>query len=230
MGCALLAASLAWSVRNPAPGELPHSAPGSTALPAGTAAGSSAAPAAPTGRTHPAGGQRHRLGARTAEQPSTWWALLARLAARRSAIFAAPLTAAGMSEVDFPGSPADVADAALLRLLRARGAHVVGLDLRLRRVTVRSSGIGPPGTGPPGPARTPEPSGLLAARARVPGAGGWVVLAVSDTLPPYEVVSASGAVLAREPGRGPRSWLITLRWDPGPGWLIDSVAATASPE
>lgn len=49
-----------------------------------------------------------------------------------------------------------------------------------------------------------------------------VVLRVSDTLPGYDVVAADGTSV-HQPGRGERSWIVTLG-SAGAAWRIDTVA------
>ncbi len=52
-----------------------------------------------------------------------------------------------------------------------------------------------------------------------------VDLLVRDTLPPYEIVDADGGV-RRQPGRGERGWLVTLRSaSAGGSWRIASIDA-----
>lgn len=54
-----------------------------------------------------------------------------------------------------------------------------------------------------------------------------VVLRVSDTLPGYDVVAADGTSV-HQPGRGERSWIVTLFGD-GAVWRIETVAPATDP-
>ena len=53
---------------------------------------------------------------------------------------------------------------------------------------------------------------------------GRVVLHVVDRLPAHELVDTEGAVRAQRPGRGHRSWQVTVARS-GDRWLVADVAA-----
>jgi hypothetical protein len=66
--------------------------------------------------------------------------------------------------------------------------------------------------------------GSVQARAAAPGR---VLLDVSDRMPPYDIVDREGRVVRREPGRGERSWQVTLvpATDAVGEWRISHIAA-----
>jgi hypothetical protein len=59
--------------------------------------------------------------------------------------------------------------------------------------------------------------------ATAAASGTDVVLAVSDTLPSYQLIDADGKVSSAVAGRGLRHWRVTVRATPG-GWRIVEVA------
>ncbi|MHB8341211.1 MAG: hypothetical protein ACYDB7_08555 [Mycobacteriales bacterium] len=100
-----------------------------------------------------------------------------------------------LAAADLPGSPAYRQDASTLAALEQ--AHEAARGLRFVLRSVRPLTVG----------------------------GEAVELAVSDLLPPYELVArVSGAVVSREPGRGARAWVIRLVRTLA-GWRIAEVVA-----
>ncbi len=101
---------------------------------------------------------------------------------------------AGLTDVDAAGSTAYARDVVLMRQMVARGGHAVGLHQEIIDLAVREAGS--------------EKS----------------VLRVTDRLPPYSYVDASGKVLASQPGHDRQQWDIAMvRADQG--WRIAKVDA-----
>jgi hypothetical protein len=100
-----------------------------------------------------------------------------------------------LEQVYAPGSAALETDRAALRELSRRGIGVEGYAFEVEKVRLRSS------------------------------AADRVVLRVTDRLGPHRYVDrSSGAVVARDPGRGARNFDIALQRS-GPRWLIASITA-----
>lgn len=93
-----------------------------------------------------------------------------------------------------PGSPAGALDRRRVRALAAAGLRTSGLAVHVRDAR-------PVRTGP-----------------------GQVSLRVVDTLAPYRLLDAGGRVVAARPGRGERTWTVTLHLLGG-RWRIAEVAA-----
>ncbi|WP_239311158.1 protein kinase [Frankia sp. Cj3] len=87
---------------------------------------------------------------------------------------------AGLTDVDAAGSTAYARDVVLMRQMVARGGHAVGLHQEIIDLAVREAGS--------------EKS----------------VLRVTDRLPPYSYVDASGKVLASQPGHDRQQWDIAM--------------------
>jgi hypothetical protein len=127
------------------------------------------------------------------ESPATasWRDVLAQLDATRDQAFVQGDPAL-LDQVYAPGSTALAHDRQTLDRLLAAGRRARGLALALTSVTAASSA---------GPGR----------------ASGPVNLSVRDTLPAYDIVGADRSLIAHEPGRGERGWLVELRPTRGPG-------------
>ncbi len=99
----------------------------------------------------------------------------------------------------------------LLRRVYAAGSPALARDrrvlARLTRAGLRAEGLRLTVTGVGAPRRS----------------GGRVRLAVTDTMPPYRLVDAGGAVAERRQGRGPRSWTVVLA-RAGGAWRVYDVA------
>jgi eukaryotic-like serine/threonine-protein kinase len=103
--------------------------------------------------------------------------------------------AGDLAAVYVPGAAALAADRATLGQLMAAGQRARGLTFQLLSVAVASR------------------------------AAGQVTLSVRDTLPAYQLVSASGAIQTVA-GRGARNWTVVVRADPSDGgWQIASITA-----
>ena len=101
-----------------------------------------------------------------------------------------------LSDVDAPGSEAERRDRALVRVLRTSGVVADGWSTRIQ--------------------------GVLPRAVR----GDRVVLEVTDTRTSYVLRDASGAVVSRQPARGPTTWVVRLVATDA-GWRISSVDEAA---
>jgi hypothetical protein len=98
-----------------------------------------------------------------------------------------------LADADAPGSPAYTADVATLADLRRRGLHAAGSRLTVLRVSVQ--------------ARTPDA----------------VTLLVRDRMAAYQLLTADGRVIIKQPARPDADHLVELRQQPG-GWRIVQVS------
>ena len=126
-----------------------------------------------------------------------WVDRLVLLDAARSAAFAQPTETSALAAVDLVGSPVMRRDEQLRQMLVRRGLHAEGFALRIVSAKV------------------------IDASARS------VRLLVVDTMDHYVLKDARGGLVERNPGRGERQWVMTLRLG-GDGWRYSDIAVAES--
>ena len=131
---------------------------------------------------------------RAPTSPPDWSAVLHALDRSRSQALAAG-DATLLAEADLPGSPASIADRALLEAFTAAGVSPEGFDLQI--VSVREVGR----------------------------AGTAVRLHVVDRRPAYRLLDQAGTVVGIRPARGAASWEVTVVPDAAGEWRVRSVAS-----
>jgi hypothetical protein len=105
-------------------------------------------------------------------------------------------SATGLQRVYVAGSAPLAADESVLSAMTSAGEHAVGLRLELRQVTV------------------------------VTARSGSAELLVTDTLPPYDLVSTNGRRVHVR-GRGEATWRISLV-ESASGWRIGAISAAGT--